>query len=181
MRKIIKWALLVVALACAALPTTASQASSSSGAAPSAHPSSKRGSSGKSTKKRHSRQPPSQKAPDHDRISEIQSALTKGGYYQGDSTGKWDSNTVAAVQKFQSANGLESTGKLDAHTLQMLGLGSEIAGVSAPKPIVRASPDSAPSSTPSAQPQSSTPSTRATSSDATIASAAPPNVAGPPR
>ena len=40
------------------------------------------------------------------------------------------------MQKFQSSNGLESNGKLDALSLQKLGLGSDIAGVSAPKPIV---------------------------------------------
>ncbi len=74
--------------------------------------------------------------PTADRITEIQSALSRGGYYQGDPTGKWDSNTIAATQKFQSAHGLDSTGKLDAPTLQKLGLGSDIAGVSAPKPQV---------------------------------------------
>jgi len=75
-------------------------------------------------------------APTPDRISQIQSALARGGYYKGDPNGKWDPDTVAAMQKFQSANGLDSTGKLDAPTLQKLGLGSDIAGVSAPKPMV---------------------------------------------
>jgi len=75
-------------------------------------------------------------APSPDRISEIQSALARGGYYKGDPNGKWDSDTIAATEKFQTANGLDSTGKLDAPTLQKLGLGSDIAGVSAPKPVV---------------------------------------------
>ncbi len=74
------------------------------------------------------------KGPTPDRITQIQSALARGGYYQGDPTGKWDSNTIAATRKFQSASGLDSTGELDAPTLQKLGLGSDIAGVSAPKP-----------------------------------------------
>lgn len=87
-------------------------------------------------------------APTPDRISEIQSALTRGGYYKGDPNGKWDSDTVAAMQKFQSANGLDSTGKLDAPTLQKLGLGSDIAGVSAPRPVVPKLAPS-PSTTPS--------------------------------
>jgi len=51
----------------------------------------------------------------------------------GRSKWKWDSNTVAAMQKFQSANGLDPSGKLDATSLQKLGLGSGIAGVSAPR------------------------------------------------
>jgi peptidoglycan hydrolase-like protein with peptidoglycan-binding domain len=54
------------------------------------------------------------KGPTPDRINQIQTALARGGYYQGDPTGKWDSNTIAATEKFQSANGLDSTGKLDA-------------------------------------------------------------------
>jgi len=100
-----------------------------------------------SHKKKHhaSKREPSQKAPTADRISEIQSALVRGGYYQGNPNGKWDANTVAAVQKFQSANGIEANGKLDAPTLQKLGLGSGIAGVSAPKP---APPPSGQTSTP---------------------------------
>jgi peptidoglycan hydrolase-like protein with peptidoglycan-binding domain len=81
----------------------------------------------------------SQKAPTPDRITEIQSALARGGYYQGDPNGKWDANTVAAMQKFQSSNGLEANGKLDALSLQKLGLGSDIAGVSAPKQPVKPS------------------------------------------
>ncbi len=86
-----------------------------------------------SKKSRRSRREPTQKAPTPERISEIQSSLARGGYYQGEPNGKWDSNTVAAMQKFQSANGLDPSGKLGATSLQKLGLGSGIAGVSAPK------------------------------------------------
>jgi peptidoglycan hydrolase-like protein with peptidoglycan-binding domain len=105
----------------------------------------------KKRKKTSSRQS-SQKAPTPDRITEIQSALARGGYYQGDPNGKWDSNTVAAMQKFQSSNGLEANGKLDALSLQKLGLGSDIAGVSAPKQPVKPSGTASltPSSTPPA-------------------------------
>ncbi len=101
------------------------------------------------------RRQPLQKAPAPDRISDIQSALARGGYYKGDSNGKLDADTVDALQRFQSANGLDSTGKLDALTLQKLGLGSDIAGVSSPKGIV---PHSCCSMSPSpslAPPQSS--------------------------
>ncbi|HXQ25264.1 MAG TPA: peptidoglycan-binding domain-containing protein [Candidatus Acidoferrales bacterium] len=124
------------ALACTLWPGAASsaparQASSTSGSAASTS-----GAPKKTKHKHHTRSKPGQKAPTPDRISEIQSALARSGYYQGDPNGKWDSNTVAAVQKFQSANGIEANGKLDAPTLQKLGLGSDIAGVSAPKPVV---------------------------------------------
>jgi hypothetical protein len=71
--------------------------------------------------------------PTTERISEIQSALARGGYYHGDQNGKWDSNTVDAMRKFQEDNGLDGTGKIDALSLQKLGLGSQIAGVDPPR------------------------------------------------
>jgi len=74
--------------------------------------------------------------PTPERITQIQTALSRGGYYKGDPTGKWDSDTVAALQKFQSAHNIDASGKLDAPTLQKLGLGSDIAGVAAPKTVV---------------------------------------------
>jgi peptidoglycan hydrolase-like protein with peptidoglycan-binding domain len=89
----------------------------------------------KKTKHHSSKREPTQKAPTPDRISEIQSALARGGYYQGQPNGKWDSSTVAALQKFQSDNGMNASGKLDAPSLQKLGLGSSTAGVDAPKPL----------------------------------------------
>jgi peptidoglycan hydrolase-like protein with peptidoglycan-binding domain len=110
-------------------------------------------------KSHHTKKVSGQKAPTADRIGEIQTALSRDGYYQGDPSGKWDSNTVAALQKFQSAHGIDADGKLDAPTLQKLGLGSDIAGVSAPKAVVPGSrsaapPSNAPSSLPA--PQTST-------------------------
>jgi len=86
--------------------------------------------------KHYAKHQPGQKAPSSDRISEIQSALAREGYYKGDPNGKLDANTVAALEKFQSANDLDANGKLDAPTLQKLGLGSDIAGVAAPKTVV---------------------------------------------
>jgi hypothetical protein len=102
----------------------------------------------KKIRKKHSKREPTQQAPTADRISEIQSALARGGYYQGDPNGKWDANTIAAMQKFQSSHGIEPSGKLDAPTLQKLGLGSAIAGVSAPKAVTQPTCCSASSSSP---------------------------------
>ena len=75
-----------------------------------------------------------QQAPTAERISEIQTALAKDGSYAGSPSGKWDSATVEAMKKFQAGHGLSPTGKLDALTLQRLGLGSSTAGVAAPYP-----------------------------------------------
>jgi peptidoglycan hydrolase-like protein with peptidoglycan-binding domain len=79
------------------------------------------------------------KAPSKDRAEEIQSALGRGGYYTSEPSGKWDAHTQDALRKFQEANGLSPTGKLDALSLQKLGLGSDVAGVSAPRPANSAS------------------------------------------
>jgi peptidoglycan hydrolase-like protein with peptidoglycan-binding domain len=75
-----------------------------------------------------------QKAPAPERISEIQQALAKDGSFNGTSSGKWDDSTVEAMRKFQAGHGLNPSGKLDAPTLQKLGLGSQTAGVAAPMP-----------------------------------------------
>src|ERR1700691_2740317 len=125
----------------------------------------------KSSKNHHaSKREPTQKAPTPQRISEIQSALAHGGYYQGAPNGKWDSSTVAAMQKFQSDNGLSSSGKIDAPSLQKLGLGSGTAGVAAPKPVAPATPASSTST-------ATAPSANTTT--ATTASAVPPTPNSP--
>ena len=80
-----------------------------------------------------------QKAPTPDRISEIQQALAKDGSFAGTPNGKWDGATVGAMKKFQESHGLNPSGKLDAKTLQQLGLGSQTAGVAAPLPPVSSS------------------------------------------
>ena len=73
-----------------------------------------------------------QKAPTPDRISQIQDALAKDGSLAGTPNGKWDDATVEAMRKFQGSHGLNPSGKLDALTLEKLGLGSQTAGVAEP-------------------------------------------------
>jgi hypothetical protein len=75
------------------------------------------------------------KRPSEQRTEQIQEALERGGYYSGDPNGKWDMGTQASLRRFQEANGLAPTGKLDALTLQKMGLGSDVAGVSAPRAV----------------------------------------------
>lgn len=89
----------------------------------------------KSSKKKRSRSKPrGQKAPTADRIGEIQAALNRNGFYSGEPSGKMDAKTQEAMRQFQQANGLSPTGKIDALTLQKLGLGSSTAGLAAPHP-----------------------------------------------
>jgi peptidoglycan hydrolase-like protein with peptidoglycan-binding domain len=73
-----------------------------------------------------------QAAPTPERISEIQEALSKKGVLAGAPSGKWDDSTIDAMKKFQTSNGLNPSGKLDALTLEKLGLGSETAGLARP-------------------------------------------------
>jgi len=88
-------------------------------------------------KSRHSsRRERGQKVPAPERISEIQQALAKDGSFAGTASGKWDDSTVEAMKKFQAGHGLNPSGKLDALTLQKLGLGSQTAGVAAPIPPI---------------------------------------------
>src|SRR6266403_892292 len=94
---------------------------------------------GKRTSRRSGRRERGQKVPTPDRISEIQQALAKDGSFTGKPNGKWDAATMEATRKFQEAHGLSPTGKLDAKTLQQLGLGSQTAGVAPPMPPVSSS------------------------------------------
>jgi peptidoglycan hydrolase-like protein with peptidoglycan-binding domain len=94
---------------------------------------------GKRTSRRSSRRERGQKAPTPERISEIQQALAKDGSFTGKPNGKWDASTIEATRKVQEAHGLNPSGKLDAKTLQQLGLGSQTAGVAPPIPPVSAS------------------------------------------
>jgi peptidoglycan hydrolase-like protein with peptidoglycan-binding domain len=89
--------------------------------------------------KRSQRRERGQKTPTPDRISEIQQALAKDGSFTGKANGKWDAPTIEATRKFQEAHGLNPTGKLDAKTLQQLGLGSQTAGVAPPMPPMSSS------------------------------------------
>jgi peptidoglycan hydrolase-like protein with peptidoglycan-binding domain len=112
----------------------------------------------KKSKKHKARHEPGQKAPTADRIQEIQSALAREGYYQGEPSGKWDDNTQDAMRRFQEEHALTGNGKIDAPSLQKLGLGSDIAGVSAPRPPQqRPSETSKPSGSPAPAPGSATP------------------------
>lgn len=90
--------------------------------------------------------------PSRDRVSEIQSALARSGYYKGNPNGKWDARTIDAMRNFQEDHGINGTGKIDALSLQKLGLGSEIAGVDAPRPPAPKGPAPAGQASPAAVP-----------------------------
>ena len=87
------------------------------------------------------------KHPSEQRTEQIQEALERGGYYSGNPNGKWDARTQESLRRFQTANGLPPTGKLDALSLQRMGLGSDVAGVSAPRPVTQGNSTASPAAT----------------------------------
>lgn len=66
-------------------------------------------------------------------ISAVQSRLKAGGFYFGEINGRFDSDTAAAVTRYQIRNGLQITGKLDAPTSQALGVDASAPKVPTPK------------------------------------------------
>jgi peptidoglycan hydrolase-like protein with peptidoglycan-binding domain len=109
-------------------PTTSAHPSTASAAAKPT-----KSTRGSATSRKKTKKVKGQEAPTTDRINEIQQALSTKGVLTATPSGKWDDNTVSAMKKFQSSHGLEPSGKLDALTLQKLGLGSQTAGLAAPK------------------------------------------------
>jgi peptidoglycan hydrolase-like protein with peptidoglycan-binding domain len=114
-------------------------------AAPQSSTTKKKASSRSKSKKKSKPTAKGQKAPAPDRIREIQSALNREGVLEGEPTGKWDDTTVDAMRKFQEQHGLNPTGKIDAGTLNKLGLGSDTAGKGAPIPTASSAASPAPS------------------------------------
>src|SRR5262245_44366782 len=57
-----------------------------------------------------------------ERVTEIQRALIKGGYLEGQATGQYDDSTIAAMKQFQTDNGFPASGLPSAHTLKKLGV-----------------------------------------------------------
>jgi hypothetical protein len=57
-----------------------------------------------------------------DTVRTVQTRLKTGGFYSGEITGRYDSDTAAAVTRYQIRNGLQINGKLDAETRYALGV-----------------------------------------------------------
>jgi hypothetical protein len=55
-------------------------------------------------------------------VRALQERLKAGGFYFGEVNGRYDSDTAAAVTRYQIRNGLQITGKLDTKTRHALGM-----------------------------------------------------------
>lgn len=88
-----------------------------------------------------------------DRVTEIQQALGRAGYFHGQPTGQWDEPTRQAMRRYQADNKFGATGLPDSRSLMKLGLGPhalpEDVGRSSPAAaILNTSPNSNSDSTP---------------------------------
>lgn len=66
-------------------------------------------------------------------VRALQNRLKAGGFYFGEINGRYDSDTAAAVTRYQIRNGLQITGKLDAQTSHALGVTAVEPKVPTPK------------------------------------------------
>jgi peptidoglycan hydrolase-like protein with peptidoglycan-binding domain len=73
--------------------------------------------------KRTKSKPASQHVIDDNRATQIQTSLIRSGYLSGEASGHWDSQTQAAMQKFQSDNGWQTKLIPDSRAIIKLGLG----------------------------------------------------------
>jgi hypothetical protein len=84
---------------------------------------SKKGSTKKASRSR------GQAAPDSDRTREIQTALIREHYLNGEASGQWDSRTKDALTKYQADHGWQSKVVPDSRALIKLGLGPSREGL----------------------------------------------------
>lgn len=66
-----------------------------------------------------------QQAIQPERVEQIQQALIHAHYLSGEPSGKWDTTTVAAMQKYQADHGWQTKIMPDSRALVKLGLGED--------------------------------------------------------
>jgi peptidoglycan hydrolase-like protein with peptidoglycan-binding domain len=98
-----------------------------------------------------SRKPHGQMAIDGERASQIQAALVREHYMNGDPSGKWDDSTQAAMRRYQADQGWQSKSIPDSRALIRLGLGPDHVHLLNPESAMVSEPQmSAPTRTASA-------------------------------
>lgn len=113
---LVAMAVLIAGVTPAATPSAKNQSTAKSRSAK--HKASKHRSSRKGAWKRHG-----QKKIDASRATQIQQALIREKYLDGQPTGTWDARTEAAMARYQADNGWQSKVTPDSRALIKLGLG----------------------------------------------------------
>ena len=75
-----------------------------------------------------------------ERVTQIQQALIKVHYFDGDPNGRWDARTIAAMKKYQADNGWQTKLTPDSRALVKLGLGEDYSDAINAKDMSLASP-----------------------------------------
>lgn len=65
---------------------------------------------------------------DPERVIQIQQALIREHYLDGEASGRWDSTTEAAMQKYQADQGWQTKLMPDSRAIKKLGLGPDYSG-----------------------------------------------------
>ncbi len=94
---------------------------------------SSRKSSHRASRSRRSRKPRGQQAIQSERVRQIQEAMIKANYLDGEPTGVWDAKTKAAMQRYQEDNGWQTKVLPDSRALIKLGLGPNHEGLLNPE------------------------------------------------
>lgn len=81
-----------------------------------------------------------QQAIEPERVTEIQQALIREKYLDGDADGNWDSRSIAAMQKFQADQGWQTKLMPDSRALKKLGLGADYSNALNAKEIPQTNP-----------------------------------------
>ena len=84
-------------------------------------------------KARRAKKPRGQQVMNTERVREIQAALIREKYLNGQPNGVWDARSKAAMQKFQSDQGWQSKVVPDSRALIKLGLGPDHANLLNPE------------------------------------------------
>jgi peptidoglycan hydrolase-like protein with peptidoglycan-binding domain len=87
--------------------------------------SSSKATKGKTAKKKRSRRPRGQQGIDSARARQIQQALIRAKYLDGEPSGVWDQRTRDAMARYQADNGWQTKILPDARALIKLGLGPD--------------------------------------------------------
>lgn len=86
-------------------------------------------------------------------IQSAQQILKDQGFYYGEVNGQKDTDTVAAIRRYQIRNGLSVTGELDPATQQSLGMNAAASARPAAKPATTPEADTSDSRDQSSSPQ----------------------------
>jgi hypothetical protein len=137
---------LAVQAAAADTPTKSSSSATPAHPVSAKHPkhkpaTGKHSSSGKhSQSKTRSKRKRGQQAIDSPRAREIQEALIRQHYMEGEPSGKWDASTQDALKRYQAAQGWQSKTVPDSRALIKLGLGPSKDGLLNPESAMTAGP-----------------------------------------